>query len=178
VNSARNTLRLLAAPLCLLGVAALLTRNSSADPLTPATAPARGYYATNKGTGVDGGGALKACAVGYHMASMYELMDTSVLAYRRGLGFNQADSGNGPPWGAFGWVRTGNAANVGGADPHNSEGMSNCNNWISNSGADYGTMMAPVPPTYSITAPHYNMGPWMVVAFQCSSAGFVWCVQN
>ena len=177
-----NMFRSIVALFCLLGIASLLTYHSNAASSPPATttAPARGYYVTlgPQTTGIDGSHAKGACAVGYHMASMYEISDPSNLTYRKTLGYNQDDSGNGPPWGVFGWARTGDVSDNGGADGPNSEGSSNCNNWTSNTSTDYGTAILILQPTYNLGGPHYSMGPWVVVASQCNSAPGVWCVQN
>lgn len=172
-----NTLRAAVALMVLLVMASLLAHISSASsPAVVLTTPARGYYVTIGTAGFDGAHALKACTAGYHLASMYEIADTTNLTYRKALGYNQDDSGNGPPWGAFGWVRTGNNATTGGTI--SSEGHVNCNNWTSNASTDYGTAMVILEPSYGLSAPHYNMGPWTVVAVSCDQAYFAWCVQN
>ena len=174
-----HSLRVVFALGCLLGMASLLTHSSDAAPAAPvSTSPARGYYVTQGTTGIDGSHALKGCAAGYHMASMYEIADTTSLTYRKVLGFNQDDSGFGPPWGVFGWVRTGNVSNNGGSPGLSSGGESNCNNWTSNSSTDYGTMMLILQPMNNLSQPHYSMGPWVVVADACNFSAFVWCVQN
>ena len=46
------------------------------------------------------------------------------------------------------------------------------------SSIDYGTLMILLPPNYPIAQSHYYLGPWVVVADQCSLATFVWCVQS
>ena len=52
--------------------------------------------------------ALEACtAPGFHVASIWEIQDLGTLVYDSQLGVGQPDSGNGPPTGAPGWVRTG-----------------------------------------------------------------------
>jgi len=56
---------------------------------------ARKYYLTQ--TFHDGNEVLTACAVGYHMASLWEIQDPTSLRYDNILGFNRADSGSGPP---------------------------------------------------------------------------------
>jgi hypothetical protein len=64
----------------------------------------RKFYLTQDG--YDGSQALSACAQGYHMASLWEILDPSNLSYDTSLGATVADSGSGPPNGS-GWIRTG-----------------------------------------------------------------------
>jgi hypothetical protein len=66
----------------------------------------RKYYLTQ--TTHTGGQSLSACAEGYHMASLWEILDPSNLSYDTSLGFTLADSGSGPPASSLGWIRTGN----------------------------------------------------------------------
>ena len=177
--NSKSVLQIAAAFVLLLGAAAFLTNNSSAAATgAVSTAPTRGYYAAFSATDFDGSHALKACAVGYHMASVFELLEPSSLTYRRGLGFNQSDSGYGPPMGIFGWARTGNGSDNGGSGGPSSEGFSNCKNWTSNSSSDYGTLMILLPSNYPIAQSHYSLGPWVVVADACSLTTFVWCIQS
>ena len=54
--------------------------------------------------------AAAACAAGFHMAALVELLDPSTLAYVAGLGVPepfQSDQGSGPPFQLRGWARTG-----------------------------------------------------------------------
>ena len=62
------------------------------------------YYLTS--VSVPGDAALTACDPGFHMASLWEIHDTSNLQYDTGRGLTQDDSGSGPP-AALGWIRTG-----------------------------------------------------------------------
>src|SRR4030095_12687199 len=82
----------------------------------------------------DGAHALSACAMGYHMASIWEIHDMSNLRYNTELGLTQDDSGFGPPSGFSGWIRTGSIAN----NPPTA-GFGNCQSWTSSSVADYGS---------------------------------------
>ena len=65
----------------------------------------REFYLTK--TSFDGAHALTACASGFHMASLWEIFNVSVLEYDTSLGFTSADSGFGPPTVQNGWIRTG-----------------------------------------------------------------------
>jgi hypothetical protein len=79
--------------------------------------------------------ALTACATGYHMASFWEILNVSKLVYDydHAAALLKTDSGQGPPSGWYGWVRTGYSSS--GA---NIAGTGNCLNWTSASASDYG----------------------------------------
>jgi hypothetical protein len=64
----------------------------------------RQYYVTK--TYSVGADAADACASGYHMASLWEIMDPSSLKYNTDLGDTRSDSGQGPPSDKQGWVPT------------------------------------------------------------------------
>lgn len=51
--------------------------------------------------------ALNACTAGFHMASLWEIFDVTTLKYDTQLGRTLPDSGEGPPAGQRGWIRTG-----------------------------------------------------------------------
>ena len=86
-----------------------LTAQSSSltTQVTSLTAQVASLAANNKGprqfcltkTGFNGSQALTACAAGYHMASLWEIFDTTVLRYNTALGLTKPDSGSGPPVG-------------------------------------------------------------------------------
>jgi hypothetical protein len=113
---------------------------------------------------------LTACASGYHTASLWEILDVSnmVYAYNHPDALVRADSGQGPPSGWYGWVRTGwNASTSATA------GTGNCNNWTSTSSSDSGVAIR-LSRTWE-TAPG-DIGPWDATSFPCNSLGVVWCV--
>jgi hypothetical protein len=64
----------------------------------------------------DGSEAPFACAAGYHMANIYEILDPTNIPYNQDLGVIQDDSGDGPPAVLKGWMRTGRNA-VGSGTP-------------------------------------------------------------
>jgi hypothetical protein len=70
----------------------------------------------------DGNETLTACAKGYHMASIWEILDTSNLSYNTDLGVIVDDSGSGPPNAIEGWIRTGDVT---------SDHFTNCKAWTS-----------------------------------------------
>ena len=73
------------------------------------------------------------------MASVWEIFDPSNLFYNNELGFNQADSGSGPPSGTYGWIRTGAPAALGVDDP-SLPGRVNCNAWTVGTNAGFGSI--------------------------------------
>lgn len=112
-----------------------------------------------------------ACDSGFHMASLYEVVDVSNLRYDTGRGTSKDDSGSGPPsYPTSGWVRTGSyASNVGGA------GFANCSAWTSSSFADYGSIAALDPDWDS---PATAISPWVAFESPCGVLFPVWCIQD
>ena len=130
--------------------------------------PRKSYYLTQ--TTHNGSQALTACASGYHMASLYEIIDPSNLKYDTQLGFTYADSGTGPATNVAGSIRTGSGSNG-----FNTPGFGNCYAWTSASNADYGTV---VILDFSWLDNASLISPWRAATRDCSFAGHVWCVQN
>lgn len=112
--------------------------------------------------------ALDACADGYHMASLWEMLDPSNLSYNDALGLTRADSGQGPPSVYQGWVRTGYPNNTG-----TTPGQANCSSWTSTSGQ--GTTIA-LPADWVSGAK--DMLVWTAGTASCGSAAYVWCVED
>ena len=131
--------------------------------------PRKSFYLTQ--TGHTGSQALTACAEGYHMASLWEIFDTSNLRYNTVLGFNNADSGFGPPTNTFAWIRTGLVATA-----SSSPGGGNCNAWTSASSMDNGTLVA-LPVVWDF-ANVTVISPWNSVTTGCSFPLRVWCMQD
>jgi hypothetical protein len=125
----------------------------------------RRFYLSNS---VSGAEALTACAAGFHMASLWEIHDTSSLRYDTTLGSTRDDSGGGPPQ-SHGWVRTGNQSSST-ATP----GQGNCENWTSTSSVSAGTSVRPVAVWFFPEASF----PWEAFASSCSSLAGVWCVED
>lgn len=105
---------------------------------------------------VKGDGALTACANGYHMASVAETHEPDTLAYQTTLGLAEDDSGQGPPSGHDGWIRSGSALNP----------FQNCAIWTSNDPADGG---------YRAT---WAFDHWTYATASCSASTSVWCIQD
>jgi hypothetical protein len=142
---------------------------ASAQPAS-AAAGQRTFYVTKDG--YTGSEALSACAKGYHMASIFEILNVSNLRYikDKGFGFISQDSGEGPPAEVAGWVRTGGSKSGAG-----SAGTGNCEAWTSDSTGDVGTA-AGLPSQWE--APAVAISPWIAVPINCSSPTQVWCVQD
>jgi hypothetical protein len=128
------------------------------------------FYVTQN-SDFDGSQALQACATGFHMASLWEIYEVTELRYDRTLGFQNADSGFGPPSGVFGWVRTGWTPEVGGT------GTANCDVWRSNNSGFSGTMIE-LPIDWENIELGNEIGSWHSGTAQCDFKTRVWCVQN
>ncbi len=127
----------------------------------------RQYYLTNNT--YDGAAALSACQEGYHMASLWEIIDPSNLKYNSDLGYTQADSGQGPPANVQGWVRTGYNG-----DTFTTPGQGNCNVWDSDSSSHQGTQTH-LPANWD---GEYDTYVWEVGTAGCNSSPRVWCVAD
>ena len=132
---------------------------------TPNSGP-RKFYLTQ--TEHAGNNAITACAEGYHMATMYEIIDPSNFKYDTQLGRTSADSGFGPPTNRSGWIRTGMLVPNGGDVP----GIANCNTWTSAVTEDHGTT--------AFLNSEFNDPPvpWRTATGLCSGSFNVWCVQD
>ena len=127
----------------------------------------RQYYLTK--TYYDGANASTACAGGYHMASLWEILDPSNLEYNTTLGNTRDDIGQGPLVFYAGWVRTGyNSSSA------NSAGQGNCNTWTSSSPSDYGTL-AHLPTDWTAGQ---DIHVWKVRAYSCDIPVPVWCMED
>ena len=171
----------LALALLFVGDSILTRKTADANPPAKNTDTRRVFYLTQ---GIfTGGQALTACTTGFHMASIWEIDDTTVLRYDSTLGRTNGDSGpGGPPaitagnggnFTALGWIRTGT-------------GDSTCQNWTSSSSADTGSLGLPVVVANGGFNPGGNPT-WVILGtgLYCdgTSAGTqinpgVWCVQD
>jgi hypothetical protein len=135
-------------------------------PLAASTGLRQYYITTSHHNGAD---ADAACASGYHMASLWEILDTANLEYNTALGGTEADSGQGPPTCSHGWVRTGYYS-----DNSNTPGVGNCNGWTSSDGSDYGTV-ARLPCDWTQTQ---DVHVWQAWTETCDWPSTVWCVAD
>ncbi len=121
------------------------------------------------------------CTVGFHMASLWEILDPSSLTYDTELGHTRADSGEGPPspsvnleflpTSATGWVRTGSLSDAVSGQP----GQTNCSAWsTASSGAEGST--AALRPEW--TDSPIRISPWVTESRTCNSSIRAWCVQD
>jgi hypothetical protein len=143
--------------------------NTTGDP-TLVNLVARGYYQTS--ATFAGNQALTACTTGYHMATLAEIFDTTVLRYAKEIpgAAQSADSGNGPRYSVTGWVRTGVGSQV-----NNQIGAANCQVWTSNISTHFGTAVGLNPDWLGAIT---NISPWTGVTFTCNTLKPVWCVQD
>lgn len=169
----KNSLIASACLMLLAGVLAILPpggrRVQGSDDKKDSACALRKFYLTQ--TSHSGSQALTACAAGYHMASLWEIFDTSNLKYDTALGLTTADSGFGPPHVA-GWIRTGNVT----AETGNVLGIGNCNAWTSASFDHFGTEVR-LPVFWNFT-PATDISPWDANSIHCSAPISVWCVQD
>jgi hypothetical protein len=146
---------------------------AAAAPQAPmaASASMRQYYLTKNF--FNGAAALSICQEGYHMASMWEILEPSALKYNTDLGYTKADSGQGPPTiplrGVGGWVRTGYDS-----DTSTTPGQGNCNAWDSDSSDHRGTH-ARLPTVWN---EEHDIYVWETGATACNALLRVWCVAD
>jgi hypothetical protein len=114
--------------------------------------------------------ALAACAPGYHMASLWEILDPAELHYAQHVAGAQvlADQGSGPPAGFWGWVRTGGDGSVA-----NVAGQANCNVWTDTELGHFGTIVQLSPDWASAAT---AISPWEAKTWGCQQHAQVWCV--
>jgi len=162
---------------CVLVLALLLTYltlagdNASASERAAAQAASTGmrqFYLTL--VEVDGPDALTACATGYHMASLWEIVDPSNLAYNTALGVTSLDSGQGPPSDHDGWVRTGYESSGSIA-----AGIGNCSAWTSRVSGDQGSRLRLSSPW---AADNEDIGVWETATGDCHNGYRVWCIED
>jgi hypothetical protein len=163
-------------PLPLLALAVTLDGCSMmGGDVPPAPAFVRAFYLTRET--VPANRAPTACALGYHMASRFELLDVSALAYDGSRGFTTSDAGSGPPMRgeprgeppAAGWIRTGGESRF--TPPAGGGGAAtNCAAWTTASHDALGTV--------AWLADGFGPAAWAGSAEPCDAAFRVWCVQD
>ena len=126
---------------------------------------AREYYLTTSTYGASS--ATTACESGYHMASLWEILDPTILRYNTTLGYTRADSGSGPP-SYLGWARTGYSSNHDG-----SVGQANCTGWSDTVGNGTAVRLPQIWDTDT-----EDMHVWQVQLTSCTSVARVWCVAD
>lgn len=128
----------------------------------------RHFYLTEANHAIDE--VLTACASGYHMASLWEILDVSNLTYDydHPAAHTKADSGHGPPSYWYGWVRTGFFSSG-----STTAGTGNCQNWSDTTAANSGVSVR-LSRTWE-SAPG-DISTWDATSFTCNFSGPVWCV--
>lgn len=156
---------LLIALICLtLGGSVAYAGESLAPSQTVSTAcVGRQYYLTS--SSYTGDLADDACAAGYHMAALWEILDTSNLAYNTTLGYVHLAGDGGPPTNIWGWARTGGVPSI----------LSNCATWSMANDWSSGSIIA-LPDNWS--TPGSTMGVWKTSYSGCDIPQPVWCVED
>jgi len=151
----------------LIGLLAWGGRGALAGGDAPAagTTGMRKYYLTV--SLFDGEEADLACATGYHMASLWEILDTSNLEYDTDFGVLPPDGGPGPNSEYQGWVRTGYLGSASSVP-----GEANCQAWTSYAGTDWGTIAGLDHPWSP------GIDRWVLEVRYCDSQRLVWCVED
>jgi|SoiMethySBSTD1v2_1073268.scaffolds.fasta_scaffold25072_2 hypothetical protein len=133
------------------------------------------YLSSQLSTGAE---ALRACIAGFHMASLWEIHDTSNLRYA-----NQAptvvslDRGEGPPSGSWGWIRTGWSV-MGGSNPTSGEpGKAHCFLWTNGTNNEKGTVVQ-LANDWTKQWRTNKIIPWDADTKRCNTRQYVWCVQD
>lgn len=138
----------------------------------------RRFYVTLEST-IDGNEALGACESGFHMASLWEILDITQLRYDTTRGAVSDDVGSGPNSFHGGWVRTGYAGLSGNPNP----GHANCNGWTTESDAGWGTIARLVSywqdDVEILSYPgNFRTDWWASATATCDTNQRVWCVEN
>jgi len=125
----------------------------------------KSFYLTT--TQHDGLNAPFACAAGYHMANIYEILDPTGLRYDMSFGATADDSGSGPPGSDdfSGWVRGGRNVTAN-PSPHQFE--HSCQAYQSSDSELLGSQVF----LSSVVAP------WGYRERQCNLTFPVWCVSD
>ena len=138
--------------------------------LAASSAGKRLFYLRN--ASLTGNLATSACTSGFHMASMWEILDVSNLVYDYSNSYatTRDDDGTGPPAGSVGWVRTGYSSSG-----TNMAGTGNCHNWTSLSAASYGTA-ARLGTNWN--TPPGQVALWGFETWNCDTLVRTWCIQD
>ena len=132
------------------------------------------YLSTERVTGAEVG---RVCNRGFHMASLWEILDTSNLKYASQLGLQILDQGSGPPSGIWGWVRTGWTTTAGSLSGSDVPGMAHCFLWTSNSDSYSGTIVR-LNNDWTKNFRSRSIEPWQADAESCDNKEHVWCAED
>lgn len=120
-----------------------------------------------------GNTALTACTeAGFHMASIWEVLEPASLEYAKELtgAETDLDLGEGLAAGRAGWIRTG--AGISSGNPV--AGQANCDAWTAGSG--FGTTVLLGGNWTDISTGLFS--PWRAATQDCSNSQRVWCVED
>lgn len=122
--------------------------------------------------------ALLACAAGYHMASLVEILDPTDLTFDTDGDAIQfgSDQGVGPPSGVSGWVRTGSLSN-----DSTTPGLANCNaygQFANGAPLGPGSRGTTVSLLGDLTRGATVTGPWNAATDLCVNSHAVWCKED
>ena len=144
----------------------------------------RAFYLTD--SSATGMTALSECDPdGFHMASLWEILDPTDLRYVSDeelsdghFAVRSDDSGFGPPWGPFGWIRTAWESSA-----TSRAGQGNCSIWSQTSGFGSITGLNPCwgdDLDCGVTASTGNQAArwWYTFSESCAVPAPVWCVQD
>lgn len=132
-----------------------------------------GYYQADS--------AETACGSGYHMANLFEISQPASLRYAfdDSRAFQSAGTGQGPPAGVVGWIKSGYPY----PNTSSTPGYANCNHWTSSEDSERGTV-ARLPHNFSDPAP-IGAGwalvwgtSWGTITKACDDWYQVWCVED
>ena len=151
-----------------ISISGKVTSQSETDPSYFPLSSGRHFYVTSTNYYPDE--VKTACSTGYHMASLWEILDVSNLTYDydHPAAKTKADSGFGPPSNWYGWVRTGYDSSS-----SSTTGTGNCNNWTSRLDTVYGVSVR-LSNSWE-TAPG-DIFTWDATSFTCNYVGPVWCI--
>lgn len=147
--------------------------------------PRRAFYLTNSRW--DGASAPSACADGFHMASLWEILDPTDLRYATEETDRQrkADTGFGPPSREAGWIRTGQASRSDRTDSNSKGdgGVVNCDAYTSNSSDADGSVVFLSDCWQDADDCNDNFGReaaswWIAAELPCDLTQEVWCVED
>lgn len=123
-----------------------------------------------------GGAALDACDAGFHMASMWELLDVTQLRFDAARSYGAGDRGEGPPNVFSGWIRTGQFAGS-----SSTPGQANCFAWDSamdtHSGT-YANLQDAWHPSDFSPGRDSRISGWYTGTSTCDTPRRVWCVED
>jgi hypothetical protein len=133
------------------------------------TATRKKYFLSTETTGgeIDTG----FCGSGFHMASLWEIFQTSALEYDTTRGLTAGDSGQGPPSGVVGWVRTGASASTS-LQP----GQGNCSAYTTINSSAHGTTVR-LDDIWANETPSV-ISPWRTGNPACDQELAAWCVED